>query len=417
MTTAKGNPTKRVFFIFIGVLSTIIFLGSPDLTAQVSPAEIKNPGLRALEQTYLTNLAALNRAISEMQFPLKLSLNRYVGLDPKDQIDADRRGLEFVIFHEREILKITANYNAAFDAGALTPNQRAARVLGEVVLPMLRLLPRHFSQSDPFDGFGFEIGYHVRKYNRSYEYEGKENLVVVFDKRDGLRYPVSEDAEQQKILNNSEIYLDGEPFGLALKSSTPLEVDALARHPAGKSSSPASTFRAESASTPAKTAVPMPATKATIDALREKYQVELESLSREGAAKFHFVDYAPPSFVIIHDQAALQATLHNPEPFDSDAGSIYRRAARSFDLFLAPQLKWIISKIPDTPDLSVLDISIVNELTSARADRSSEAIEFIFPLKDARRLAAAEITNQDLIDRSAVLVNGVRIALNLAQVE
>ena len=140
-------------------------------------------------------------------------------------------------------------------------------------------------------------------------------------------------------------------------------------------------------------------------------------MSREGAAKFHFVDYAPPSFIIVRDQAALQATLRNPEFFDKDASSIYRRAARSFDLFLAPQLKWIFHKIPDTPDLSALDFSIVNELTSARADKSSEAIEFIFPLKEARRFAAAEITNQDLIDRSIVLVNGVRIALNLAQVE
>jgi hypothetical protein len=410
MTAA--NPVKRMLFLSVGVLSAFIFFWPPDLTAQVNPAEIKNPRLKTLEQTYLPNLTALNQAVSEMQFPLKLSLNRHVGLDPKDQIDADRRGLEFVIFHEREILKITANYNAAFDAGALTPNQRAARVLDEVILPILRLLPRHFNQNDPFDGFGFEIGYHVRKHNRSYEYEGKENLVVVFDKPDGLRYPVSEDAEQQKILNHSEIYLNGEPFGLALKSNTPFEVDTLARRFPEKSSS-----TADIQSTSAKTPVPTPATKATIDALREKYQVELESLSREGAAKFHFVDYAPPSFIIVHDQAALQATLHNPESFDRDAGSIYRRAARSFDLFLAPQLKWIISKTPDTPDLSILDISIVNELTSARADKSSEAIEFIFPLKDARQFAAAEITNQDLIDRSVVLVNGVRIALSLAQVE
>ena len=194
MTTAKGTLVKRLFFLSIGLLSAFIFLGAPDLTSQVSPAEIKNPRLKTLEQTYLPNLAALNQAISEMKFPFKLSLNRHVGLDPKDQIGADRRGLEFVIFHERVLLKITANYNAAFDANALTANQRAARVLEEVIRPTLRLLPHYFNQNDPFDGFGFEIGYHVRKHNRSYEYEGKENLVVVFDKPDGLRYPVSEDA-------------------------------------------------------------------------------------------------------------------------------------------------------------------------------------------------------------------------------
>jgi len=97
--------------------------------------------------------------------------------------------------------------------------------------------------------------------------------------------------------------------------------------------------------------------------------------------------------------------------------SIYKRAARTFDLFLAPRLRWIVSKIPDTADFGSLDISIVNELTSAKSEKSSEAIEFILPVKETRQFTAADITNQDLIDRSIVLVNSVRIALNLAQVE
>jgi hypothetical protein len=38
-------------------------------------------------------------------------------------------------------------------------------------------------------------------------------------------------------------------------------------------------------------------------------------------------------------------------------------------------------------------------------------------VKPLRQFADAEITNQDLINQSAVLVNGIRIALNLQQVE
>jgi hypothetical protein len=171
---------------------------------------------------------------------------------------------------------------------------------------------------------------------------------------------------------------------------------------------------------PAKSPIPPPVSPpatVNIEALSQKYQSELDILAREGTAKFQFVDYAPPSFVVIRNQAALQVTLRNPDVFDKDSTSIYRRAARAFDLFLAPRLTWIISKIPETPDLSVLDISIVNDLVSAKSDKSSEAIEFIFPLKEARQFVAADITNQDLIDRGIVLVNSVRIALNLAQVE
>ena len=43
------------------------------------------------------------------------------------------------------------------------------------------------------------------------------------------------------------------------------------------------------------------------------------------------------------------------------------------------------------------------------------AIEFALPLKVLRQFLDADITNQQLLDQSIVLVNGVRIALNLQQ--
>ena len=47
----------------------------------------------------------------------------------------------------------------------------------------------------------------------------------------------------------------------------------------------------------------------------------------------------------------------------------------------------------------------------------SEAVEFIVPKAFARKFVDADITNQELIDHSQVVVNGVRIALNLQLVE
>jgi hypothetical protein len=120
--------------------------------------------------------------------------------------------------------------------------------------------------------------------------------------------------------------------------------------------------------------------------------------------------------VIFRDQVFLQLTLRNSERFDKDAGSIYKRAAQSFDLFLAPQLKALLAKVPADPDLGGLDITVLNQL-AVKAQPSSEAIEFVCSFKPLRRFADAEITNQDLINQSVVLVNGVRIALNLQQVE
>jgi hypothetical protein len=420
----------------------LLFFCLPPLFAQVHPAEIKDPQLRAAEQTYLPQLLELNRTISGMHFPFKFSLNRQVGLDPKDQIGADTRGLEFVNFQGREVLKLTGNYNAAFNADSLTPNQRAGRVLNEVILPILRLLPDRFSAQDRFDAFGFEIGYHVHRRRSSYDYEGKEILVVVLDKSDGLRFgALREPAQKQEILNRSGIFLNGEPFGLALDREMPFEVDALPRRtsaraavaedqdtlPAAHRNEVPMLDKKAGAQLPGSSSTQKPAAgiqlsqlpigNTNLDALQKKYQSFLETLKEEGVAKYHFVDYAPPSFVLFRDQAALQATMHSTEAFDKDATSIYRRAARTFDLFLAPQLKGILDKIPESRDFNLLDFTIVLDLTASNSAKSSEAIEFIIPIELARRFALADVTNQDLIDKSTVLVNGVRISLNLAQVE
>jgi hypothetical protein len=416
--------------------------------AQVSPVEILNPRLKATEQAYLTRLVALNGAVGKVKFPFILSLSRYAGLDPKDQLGADGRGLEFVNFHDRLVLKLTANYNAAFNAELLTPNQRSNRVFDEVIVPILQLLPDHFSPSEDFDAFGFEIAYHVRRKTHDYEYEGKEILVVVLEKADVLIYLRSQqDSKRQEVLNRADIYMDGKPFGLALGERDPFNVEALERS-VRKQPTPVSAQRAaadsasvdedartvraienriplfhassadsaKSAARPEAQVSRAAPTQADAEGLQKKYQSQLDALGKEGAASFHFVDYAPPSFVVFRNQFFLQLSLRNPQSFDKDATSIYKRAARSFDLFLGPQLKSILEKIPGSAEIGGLDITIVNDLTS-KSTHASEAIEFICPLKTLRQFAAAEITNQELINQSVVLVNGVRIALNLQQVE
>jgi hypothetical protein len=112
----------------------------------------------------------------------------------------------------------------------------------------------------------------------------------------------------------------------------------------------------------------------------------------------------------------LQITLRNTSQFDPASSSIYKRAAQTFDLFVAPQLKDLLAKIPAGQDFNGLDISVVNALYTPKRE-SSEAVEFICPLNLLRRFADAEITSQDVINQSVVLVNGVRIALTLQLVE
>jgi hypothetical protein len=159
-----------------------------------------------------------------------------------------------------------------------------------------------------------------------------------------------------------------------------------------------------------------PPAPADAERLNEKHQVQLVALAKEGVTKFHFVDYAPPTFVVFRDQITLQMTLRNSNQFGPVKGSIYKRAAQSFDLFLAPQLKDLSGKIPADLEFQLFDFSVLNKLSPA-AKSTSEAIEFICPRTALKQFVNAEITNQQLLDQSTILVNGVRIALNLQLVE
>ncbi len=449
---ASFRYSRRTLFLAIALAMS---LSAPRTSAQVSPSEILNPDLKALEETYFQQLKTLNQSITKTKFPFPFYLSRFVGLDPAQQAEADSRGLEFVRFQDRVILKVTGNYNAAYDTVRLTQNERAASTFRTIILPILDQLTAALPQDLACDGIGFEISHHARTRERSYDYEGKEILVVVFDRDDAWALTrASTDSARQEILNRSKVYVSGTDFGLSLAERDPLNVQALprsipakpdatstarsstlaARSPWLKSnqsapavSSPALAAPADPAPTSANPASlaptaadPPPAAlhlvPADADRLNEKYQAQLASMAKEGAAKFHFLDYAPPTFMIFRDQIALQMTLRNSIQFGPVRGSIYKRAAQSFDLFLAPQLKDLSDRISPDLEFQLFDFSVLNKL-SPGAKGTSEAIEYICPRTALKQFVNAEITNQQLLDQSVVLVNGVRIALNLQLVE
>ena len=462
LRTANGKfqMAQKAICTLLFALCLLPFFSVGEGFSQVSPAEILSPQLKAAETKYLTQLQSLNRAIASTKFPFSFVISRYVGLDPKSQAGIDTRGVEFVKFHDRVVLKISGNYNAAFNSDRLSQNQRVGRVFNDVIVPILGLLPKEIPIDVTCDAIGFEISYHVQTGSRNYEYEGKEILAVVLDKADAFSYlSLPGDSERQNILNRSGVYVNGKEFGLALGQRKPFSLEELDRPASPRQASPSAQSPVSSNSSPdnrlstinqdlplalqkstaqvsadprltlpgsnggtghekADTLTPPPpaATQADADRLQAKYQSQLDVLGKEGAEKLHLAEYAPPDFVIFRNQVFLQLTLRNPQRFDKDAGSIYKRAAQSFDLFLAPQLKALLAKVPADPELGGLDITVLNQL-AAKPQPSSEAIEFVCPVKPLRQFADAEITNQDLINQSTVLVNGVRIALNLQQVE
>jgi len=437
--------------VFEALGMALLSVASPVLAAaQVSPNEVSDPALRALEKEYFPQLKTVNQAVARVHFPFPFSLSRYVGLEPAQQVEADTRGLEFVRFKDRVVLKATGNYNAAYSTAQLTRNERASRTFRDVFLPVLQLEAQTIPPDINCDALGFEVAYHVRDKQKTFDYEGKEILVVVLDRADAfLMAQASNDNDRQEILNRSLIYVNGEEFGLSLLDKDPVFVDKVARSrskkvdatsTAGSATSVARLTRSQpnllpgsagnASSSPVAPgeargetggkmdlSTTKPAAKPEdAERLQSQYKSALAAFAKDGEAKFQFVNYDPPAFVVVSKQLALQMTLKNTQKFDPEKASIYKRAAQTFDLFLAPKMADILAKAPDDDAMEMFDFSIVNALASTGKERS-EAIEFVIPKGPARQFAASEITNQQLIDKSVVLVNGVRIALNLQLVE
>src|SRR5262252_8221797 len=242
---------KTLLALPLLALPLLAFCAIPG-SAQVSPAEILNPDLKALEQTYFQQLIGINQSIAKIKFPFPFYLSRYVGLDPAKQAEADSRGLEFVRFQDHAILKVTGNYNAAYDTLRMTQNERAAATFRSVILPALQVVTAALPDDIACDGIGFEISHHTRTNDRSYDFEGKETLVIVFGRTDAWTMArAANDAERQEILNRSKVFVSGVDYGLSLTEKDPLNVQTLARSipakPDATSSARSSTLASRSA--------------------------------------------------------------------------------------------------------------------------------------------------------------------------
>ena len=398
---------------------------------QVSPAEIKNPRAKADEQEYFQQLQSLQKSISAAKFPFPFRQARYLDAKPGQRAAQDPNGVEFVYFQQRVVLKISGIYEVAFNSTQLSENERASRTFQDAVVPILRLVTQQIPQNADCDGIGFEIVYDTRDANNAYDYEGQEVLTVVFSRDDAFAYAnATGEIERQQLLNRSDIFVDGKDFGLALGQRDPLNVQDLERSIPRQAvdrslSIPASTAPAVvvpragvSPSVSVAQSMPVsksPPTSANVMRLQTQFQAQLNLIVKEDGAKFHLVEGKPPLFEIYGDQILLHFTMRNTLSFDRNTTSIYKRAAQSFDLFLAPELRNLLGRLPANAGYDTLDFSVLNHFGAEKT--SFETIDFICPLSAMRSFVENQITSQDLINQSIVLVDGVRIALNLQLVE
>jgi hypothetical protein len=425
LTQRSYRATLNLLVIGVALVAAASSFG------QVGPEEMVNPRLKSTEEKYFSQLHSLQQSIAGSKFPFQFKLARYIKAKSGQREAADSNGIEFVYFQQRVVLKISGIYKAAFNPTRLTRNERADRTFEEIVVPVLRMAAKQIPKDADFEGVGFEIIYDTRNQASAYNYEGKEVLTAVFDRDDAfLLASAATNSERQQILNRSQIFLNGEDLGLALGQHDSLNVEALNRSlPRLAEEVPPSfpdrvAYRPEASSAkispalsitqtlPAPTPVP---TFADAMRLQSELQPQLNSIVKEEGPRFHLEEGTAPEFEIGGNQTLLHLTLRNTMSFEKTTSSIYRRAAQSFDLFLAPELRELTRRLPDNAEFDALEFSVLNHMGSERTP--SETIDYICPLESMRLFVANRISSQDLINQSVVLVNGVRIGLNLQLVE
>ena len=411
--------TKKTSALFMAVLG---FAGATAAFGQVSPTEVKDPRAKADEQKYLPQLVALQKVIGEGRFPFTFRLARYLDARPGQRAALDSNGIEFVNFHGRVVLKVSGFYRVAYDSIQMSQNGRAGQTMQDAVLPILQLVTEKVPQSYDYDAIGFEILYDARDSGGAYDFEGREVLTAVINRDDAFALVhATDDAARQEILDRSDLFVNGKEFAVALGQHDPGEA-----HPVERTAPQPTVERVSfNAARPSRAAAVAPdvakATKAPVEAVsadidaaaaQKKLQGEVNAIrNSEGAVDSS--EAAPaPALETNGDQKILHFTMQNTLSFERQT-SIYKRAAQSFDLFLAPELKEISSKVPADAAVNVLHFSVLNQLGTDK----EETIDYICPIDSLRSFVENKMTTQELINKSTVLVNGVRIGLDLQLVE
>ncbi len=426
--------------IFAGLLLSAVVTS---IYGQVLPSEVSNPSARAAESKYLPQLETLQKEIGTATFPNQFQLARYLNAKA-GRASMDRDGIEFVNFQHRIVLKVSGIYHVAFEAGLQAENVRATRTLVDAGIPLLRMAANAVPGGDDYDGIGLEIVYGTRDTNSAYQFEGREVLSAVFSRADALALVnAKNDAERQEVLNRSDLYVNGQTFGVALGQRDPYGSNSGERSSnqsglkeANSNHASASDQDLERAATllrasvsrenPSKLNSAAEPIKSYVDAepgkseLAQVEEARLEPPTTMGAgdtngANSHFGRNDVPVLEHSGDQVLLHVSLQNSLSFDGANSSIYKRAAQSFDLFLAPGLRELMKTLPADAKYDAFKFSVVNRVSNGITP--SETVDYICPVQSTRSFLDNKITSQDLINQSMVLVNGVRIGLNLQTAE
>src|ERR1700675_3318648 len=191
-------------------------------SAQVlTPAEIKDPDLRSLQQQYINDLKVVGQDIQALPLKYRFYLSRKLDLDQSEQEHADQRSIRFDRYNGQTVLAITGNYYAAYPE-KIAADQRARSTFLAVVMPILKSEVPRFQTNHQVQGYALEISHHVRGKVMGVMVERPENLMVFLPQRGALQLLGSRDENvQQAGLMQGQIFLNAQPINIWLNGQGP----------------------------------------------------------------------------------------------------------------------------------------------------------------------------------------------------
>ena len=409
----------------IFVLSLVPFSAPQALT----PAEIKEPQMRALQEKHFQQLQTIGSEVQAHIFPYAFYFSRVLDLELSQQERADQRSLRFDNYGGMTVVEITGNYFASYSSDMVDKSHRALRTFQDVMLPIAEIAMSGLKDNPDVEGFAMEISHHVRGKAMGMSMERPENLVLVLTKNDALRLINGKtENDRQAAILDGQFFINGDPFILYLSDRAAQEAARVQEQnpvaagtgqesgPKSKSSKPtgtAATMRPLPRVVPPPPSPPRDTSPDALAKIQVSYQKMIDVVFKELDSQAHFVSYATPAIVAFRKGAYLEFSVNTTLPA-SASGSRYQVAALAFDDHIAHVIRPVMAYFKGDLDFDGVAFSTTIHLADKSAStEGSEAVEYFFPTTALRRYETYDCTGQQLIDEGLVLINGERVSLDL----
>jgi hypothetical protein len=408
----------------------------------VAPVEIREPELRALQQSSMSQLKVVAQNITSHHFDYPFYCSRKLDIDEKQQQRVDQHSIRFERFNGSMVLAVSGNYYGAYPADKFSEGLRARQTLLRVVLPIVKAAVPVLQSNPQVQGYAIEVSHHVIGRTMGMPVERAENLMVYLPQSAAIKLATAKDKQaQQAALLEAEVFLNANLLSLwltdgeqplanevprtKLAESTPTLIPAapIASGDAGAKAQPLAATVAPDPKPPVTAPPPPPATAPApvrdpspraLAALQSSIQGISNHMLKELEPQAHFVAYAPPAFIAFRHQAYLELSvgtgLSQPK-----GTSRYKLAALAFDEHISPLIRRVLAYFPGDQNFDGISFSTTVHTPSKPGSVPAKplSVEFFFPLSALHSYESYDCTGQQLLDAGIVLVNGERVGIDL----